>query len=258
MEALTRRQQAILHFVVARIAAHGLPPTLAEIAQAFEFNQARAAQKHLAALATKGYLELLPGKARGIRILRTPINSGFGDFNNGNNGTPTDWDDPNSGTPIELPIELGGGSAGQFGDTHRNKFRTPIKIRATTLVLPIRGRVAAGSPIGPASEEEAPHLVLDRALFSRTPHYLLRVQGDSMQEEGILDGDLIAVHHTPVAEHGEIVVARLDNEFTVKRLNCEPGRVLLLPHNADYAPLEVLPTADFAIEGLYCGLVRRA
>jgi repressor LexA len=249
MEELTHRQQAILEFVATRIAAYGLPPTLAEIAQAFEFNQARAAQKHLTALATKGYLELLPGKARGIRILRTPINFNYGTAINSedDSGAP--------GTPIK--------SASQFGDTHQlatadDKSRTPTKVRAATLILPIRGRVAAGSPIGAASEAEAPQLVLDRALFSRTPHYLLRVQGDSMQDEGILDGDLIAVHQTPVAEHGEIVVARLEDEVTVKRLHREGRRVLLLPRNADYAPIEVPATAHFAIEGLYCGLVRRA
>ncbi len=205
MKALTTRQSAILQFVTARIGEEGLPPTLAEIAAAFGFNQVHAAQKHLAALATKGHLELLPGKARGIRL------------------------------PSAQP-----------------------RTRAEALWLPIWGRVAAGSPIAAAPEDNAQQVLVDRALFALTPHYLLKVKGDSMRDEGILDGDLIAVHRTPSAENGQIVVARIEDEITVKRLQRHPGRVVLMPRNPDYAPIEVSRDASFAIEGLYCGLVRRA
>ena len=121
--------------------------------------------------------------------------------------------------------------------------------------LPVLGQVAAGLPIGAdiGSEEV---LILDRVLFSPAPDYLLKVKGDSMRDEGIFDGDLIGVHRTRDARSGQIVVARIDEEITVKLLKIGKDRIRLLPRNPDYAPIEVLPDQDFAIEGLYCGLVR--
>ena len=121
--------------------------------------------------------------------------------------------------------------------------------------LPVLGQVAAGAPIGADIGSEQV-LILDRVLFSPAPDYLLKVKGDSMRDEGIFDGDLIGVHRTPTARNGEIVVARLDDEITVKLLKTGGERIRLLPRNPDYAPIEVQPGQDFAIEGLYCGLVR--
>lgn len=205
---LTDRQLAILDFVRARITTDGLPPTWAEIARAFGFRQTRAAQKHLQALEAKGYLTLLPGKARGIR----------------------------------LP---GASSAARRDDR---------------LALPILGRVAAGAPIGADAgfdtEGTGRQLQLDRSLFALTPDYLLRVRGDSMRDDGILDGDLVAVQRATQARDGQVVVARIDDEITIKRLQLGHDRIALLPRNPDYAPIEIQPGQDFAIEGLYCGLIR--
>jgi repressor LexA len=131
-----------------------------------------------------------------------------------------------------------------------------IRKRADLLRVPILGRVAAGSPIEPDAGL-VDTLVLDVRLFSSRPDYLLRVQGDSMIDEGILDGDLVGVHRTPEARDGQIVVARVDGEMTIKRLQRERHRIQLLPRNPAYAPIVVSPDQDFAIEGLYCGLVRR-
>lgn len=121
--------------------------------------------------------------------------------------------------------------------------------------LPVLGQVAAGLPIG-ADIGSDQMLILDRVLFSPKPDYLLKVKGDSMIDEGIFDGDLIGVHRTPEAHNGQIVVARIDEEITVKLFKKTHDRIRLLPRNPDYAPIEVLPGQDFAIEGLYCGLVR--
>jgi repressor LexA len=129
--------------------------------------------------------------------------------------------------------------------------------RSGLLDLPVLGRVAAGAPIG-ADAGSDDRLAVDQALFTRRPDYLLRVRGDSMTGDGILDGDLIAVQRSPVAGNGQIVVARLDGEITIKRLQQEKDRLRLLPRNPDYAPIEVPADADFAIEGLYCGLLRGA
>lgn len=123
------------------------------------------------------------------------------------------------------------------------------------LRLPILGRVAAGMPIGADAGHDG-MVLLDRVFFSPAPDYLLRVRGDSMRDEGILDGDLIGVHRTAEARSGQIVVARVDEEITVKLLKTGKDGIRLLPRNPDYAPIVVRPDQDFAIEGLYCGLVR--
>ncbi len=134
----------------------------------------------------------------------------------------------------------------------------PVGMRAQVelLKVPVLGRVAAGVPIG-ADAGLVDTLGLDPRLFSSEPDYLLRVEGDSMIEEGILDGDLVGVRRTPEAHDGQIVVARLDGELTIKRLSCTATALRLLPRNSAYVPILVEPGQDFAIEGVFCGLVRR-
>ena len=136
----------------------------------------------------------------------------------------------------------------------------PLPADDNALYLPVLGQVAAGLPIGAGFHQDGlgseQVVLMDRALFSPAPDYLLKVKGDSMRDEGIFDGDLIGVHRTSDARNGQIVVARIDEEITVKLLRVGRGRIRLLPRNPDYAPIEVQPGQDFAIEGLYCGLVR--
>ena len=131
-----------------------------------------------------------------------------------------------------------------------------MRARADLLRVPVLGRVAAGSPIG-ADAGLADTLTLDVRLFSAAPDYLLRVQGDSMIEDGILDGDLVGVKRTSEARDGQTVVARLDGELTIKRLSRSADALRLLPRNPAYAPIEVESGQDFAVEGVFCGLVRR-
>lgn len=132
---------------------------------------------------------------------------------------------------------------------------TRLKVRDDRLELPVLGRVAAGSPIGADAGVER-HVLLDRTLFASRPDYLLRVKGDSMRDDGIFDGDMVAVQRASDARNGQVVVARIDGEITIKRLERTRSRLRLLPRNPDYAPIEVPPGSDFAIEGIYCGLVR--
>ena len=131
----------------------------------------------------------------------------------------------------------------------------PAEASNDALRLPVLGQVAAGRPIG-ADIGSDDFVLLDRVFFSPTPDYLLKVKGDSMRDEGIFNGDLIGVYRTRDARSGQIVVARIDDEITVKLLKIGKDRIRLLPRNPDYAPIEVEPGQDFAIEGLYCGLVR--
>jgi repressor LexA len=128
--------------------------------------------------------------------------------------------------------------------------------RPELLELPVLGRVAAGLPIGPDIDTHNV-LLLDRATFARVPDYLLRVKGDSMIEDGILDGDLVGVQQSLDAHEGQIIVARLDGEVTIKRLERGDNQLRLMPRNPAYQPIIVHPDQDFAIEGVFCGLVRR-
>ena len=203
MRPLTDRQQAILDFIRARVVQDGASPSLAELCEAFGFASSNAARKHLQALASRGVIRLVPGNARGIRLVES----------------------------AGLPQGAG-------------------------LRVPVLGRVAAGPPIGAGGEVEG-YVLLDPTLFHPTPDYLLRVRGDSMRDGGILDGDLIAVRRTAEAVSGQTVVARIDGELTVKRLEILDGRLRLLARNPDYPPIEITPEVDdFAIEGLLIGLVR--
>jgi len=125
--------------------------------------------------------------------------------------------------------------------------------------IPIVGRVAAGNPVL-AQENIEDYCALPPSFFKPSADYFLKVQGDSMIEVGIFDGDLLAVHSTPVANNGDIVVARIEDEVTVKRLHKTKQKHLveLLPENSDYDPIEVdLREQQFAIEGLSVGVLRR-
>lgn len=217
---LTDTQQAVLALIAERIQAEGMPPSQAEIARAFGFKGVRAAQYHLEALEAAGAIERVPGRARGIRVLVAP-----------------------EAAQQSLPLA----------------DATPHATNDDVLQLPVLGQVAAGAPIGAGVDESVGPdqvMLMDRALFSPAPDYLLKVKGDSMRDEGIFDGDLIGVHRTRDARSGQIVVARVEDEITVKLLRIGKDRIRLLPRNPDYAPIEVQPDQDFAIEGLYCGLVR--
>ncbi len=123
------------------------------------------------------------------------------------------------------------------------------------LMLPLIGRVAAGHPILAQEHVEAT-LGVEPELFRARPDYLLRVRGSSMQGAGILDGDLLAVKQARDARNGQIVVARIDDEVTVKRLQQRAGRIELLPENPEFEPIVVRPGQEFAIEGLAVGLIR--
>jgi repressor LexA len=123
--------------------------------------------------------------------------------------------------------------------------------------LPVVGRVAAGEPIL-AQEHIDSYCPIDPALFSPNADYLLQVKGMSMRDAGILDGDLLAVHRSATAENGQIVVARLGEEVTVKRFERKGDTVRLLPENPDFEPIVIdLQHQPLAIEGIGVGILRR-
>ena len=122
--------------------------------------------------------------------------------------------------------------------------------------LPLIGKVAAGSPIL-AQEHIESHYQVSPSLFKPQADFLLRVEGMSMKDIGILDGDLLAVHKTQNVKNGQVVVARIDDEVTVKRLSQKGRHVKLLAENAEFAPIDVdLEQQSFAIEGIAVGIIR--
>jgi repressor LexA len=121
--------------------------------------------------------------------------------------------------------------------------------------LPLIGRVAAGSPILAQENLETTYNV-DPTLFSAKPDFLLKVRGESMRDIGIMDGDLLAVKKTDSARNGQIVVARIGNDVTVKRYRKTGSTVELLPENPDFKVITVTEEDDFALEGLAVGLMR--
>lgn len=218
MIKLTARQEQILKLIKEAIENTGFPPTRAEIASELGFRSANAAEEHLQALARKGAIEISPGTSRGIRLRDMATGGRQNQF-----------------------------AAQQMSLPHQSLMQ---------LSLPLVGRVAAGSPILAQEHIETTYNV-DPSLFSAKPDYLLKVRGLSMRDVGILDGDLLAVKKTDVAKNGQIVVARLGDDVTVKRYKKTGAIIELLPENPDFEPIRVESSQDnFALEGLAVGLLR--
>lgn len=218
---LTPRQAEILALITTAIHESGLPPTRAEIATRLGFASANAAEEHLRALARKGYVELTPGTSRGIRITQQQ-NQAF-----------------------------------QFGRSQQMSLPSGA---LQQLTLPLIGRVAAGSPIM-AIEHIEKHIPIDPSMFSKGADYLLKVKGMSMRDAGILDGDYLAVHKTTEVRNGDIVVARIDDEVTVKRWLQKKGSnglvIELQAENPDFKNITVdASQSNFAVEGQAVGLIR--
>ena len=217
---LTARQQQILDLVQNAIERTGAPPTRAEIASELGFRSANAAEEHLQALARKGVIELVGGTSRGIRLRSDTLRA--------------------------------------LNEARGKQFSLPLP-SLSQLTLPLIGRVAAGSPIL-AQEHIDQTFAVEASMFPSRPDYLLRVRGMSMRDAGILDGDLLAVQRATEAKNGQIVVARLGDEVTVKRLRRTRHAIELLPENPDYQPI-VVPTdgeTDFQLEGIAVGLIRNS
>lgn len=195
VEALTKRQSEILELIKDYIVTHGSAPTRQDIARQMGFSSANAAEQHLRALERKGYIEIISGSSRGIRLLE----------------------------------ESG---------------------------LPVIGEVAAGEPML-ATENIQERYEINADMFHPVADYLLRVRGHSMHDAGIRHGDLIAVHVTKQVKNGQIVIARIDDDVTVKEYRRSGDIVELIPHNPEFEVLKVnLNKEHLEIEGIGVGLVR--
>lgn len=195
---LTYRQRLILKTISRSVADRGYPPTMREIGSTVGLNSPSSVKHQLQALERKGYLRRDPKRPRAIEVV---------------------------GTEVESPAMSRFGNPDDASDS------------PSPAMVPVVGRIAAGGPIlaEQAVEDVFP---LPRQLVGDGELFLLRVQGDSMIEAAICDGDWVVVRRQPVAENGEIVAAMLDDEATVKTLQRKDGHVWLLPANEAYSPID--------------------
>src|SRR5690625_2380402 len=232
---LTKRQQQVLDIIRREIEVNGYPPTRVEISEELGFRSPNAAEDHLKALARKGAIELIPNTSRGIRLIQ-----------------PKATLKKTKNTRQSAIVQ----------SINSNKNNTyPIKNTSNNeniITLSVIGRVAAGNPVL-ATEHIEKELTVGAHLFNHTPDFLLRVRGLSMRDAGILEGDLLAVKKTNEIKNGQIIVARIGDEVTVKRLRFlenEKENIVLLSENPDYEPIYVSNKDDFVLEGIAVGLIR--
>ncbi len=220
LKPLTKRQREIFDFIVTSVASNGAPPTRIEIAKHFGFRSPNAAEDHLKAIDRKGHIELRSGTSRGIVI--------------------------SDAAKADMP------------EQYRSDEFIPIDFNAANVAnIAVIGDVAAGSPIF-AQEHVQQYINVDQSLFSDKADFLLKVRGDSMINVGIFERDLLAIKKADKAQENQIVVARIEDDVTVKRYQRSGSTVSLIAENDDYDPIEVdLQTQAFAIEGIVVGLIRQ-
>jgi repressor LexA len=235
MKDLTDRQKLILDFISASIRERGYPPTLREIGKHMGIKSTNGVSDHLRALKRKGYLDRTRLKSRALTLTKPEAGQAEGK--------------EHQLTPLEMPQE-------QFGQVL--PFRRPIE-NDDLIEIPILGRVAAGQPIL-AVEDARESVKIDRFFLGpNTEVFALRVTGDSMIEAGILDGDFIFVRKQIKAKPGDIVVAMIDEEATVKYFYPEGDRIRFQPANARLDPI-IVRREEFRetqILGIVVGVYRR-
>jgi repressor LexA len=215
---LTRKQSELLTYIQARLAESGVSPSFEEMKEALALKSKSGVHRLISALEERGFIRRLPNRARALEVLRMP--------------------EAQSGSPVQLKAP-------------------PASLQAANDVidLPLHGRIAAGMPI--EALEGQTSLPVPAALLGPGEHYALEVAGDSMVEEGILDGDYALIRKTDMARDGEIVVALIDdNEATLKTYRKEGQMVRLDPANRRYDPQRYRPE-QVRIQGRLAGLLRR-
>lgn len=230
-DALTSRQREILNFISASINERGFPPTLREIGEHFQIRSTNGVNDHLKALEKKGVLRREDLKSRAMRPIAQP----------------------NEGADI-IPLRRGSVN-GANGATNVEFFADESEM----ISIPVLGKVAAGQPIL-AVEQATDTVKIDRVLIGGHKEVFgLRIVGESMIEDGIFDGDYVFVKKTAVAREGEIVVAMIEGEATVKRYFPEGDLIRFQPANCNMAAI-IVRKADFKsvdIIGIVVGIYRK-
>lgn len=226
---LTAKQRELLMFIRSRLDESGISPSFDEMREALDLKSKSGVHRLISALEERGFIRRLPNRARALEVLKVPDSAAAG----------------------------AGAGAGAAATTQPAlKLRQAVPSPANdTLEIPLHGRIAAGTPIEALQGTES--FAVPAALLGPGEHYALEVSGDSMVDEGILDGDFALIRKADTAREGEIVVALINNEeATLKTFRREGNMIRLDPANRNYEPQRYRPD-QVAIQGRLAGLVRR-
>ena len=236
---LTKKQIQLLDFIQKRMARDGVPPSFDEMKEALDLRSKSGIHRLVTALEERGFIRRLPHRARALEIVRLP------DALLGNQAA-----EPVPAKPVGFTPRV-------IANTRPARPRGAISIMDSPAVeLPLMGRIAAGVPIEAISEVSHHVAVPGTMLSGREHHYALEVQGDSMIEAGINDGDVVVIREQDTADNGDIIVALVDgSEATLKRYRRRGGMIALEAANAAYEP-RILPEDRVRIQGRLVGLIR--
>jgi len=231
---LTAKQYELLQFIDRRLRASGVSPSFDEMKEALGLKSKSGVHRLITALEDRGFIRRLPNRARALEVLRLPQRG--------------EADEPAGGRE---------NAAGDAGDATVVPFpRTAPPLEERQVDVPLHGRIAAGTPIE-ALEQVDSHIAVPPDMLGPAPHFALTVDGDSMIEAGILDGDIVLVESCDTARDGDIVVALVDNEeATLKTLRRMGPQVALIPANRAYET-QTLGADRVRVQGRLKGLIRR-
>ena len=231
---LTRKQLELLRFVHERLKESGVPPSFDEMKEALDLRSKSGIHRLITALEERGFIRRLPNRARAIEVIKLPETMPQGMGNGRSRGF----------TPSVIEGDLGRVRTSSEDDGGR-----PV-------VVPIMGRIAAGTPIE-AIQTRSSTISVPPDLLSAGDHFALEVRGDSMIDAGILEGDTVLIRKTEDADTGDIVVALIDDdEATLKRFRRRGASIALEPANTTYE-VRILPPNRVRIQGKLVGLFRK-
>lgn len=230
---LTRKQHELLLFIHERIEETGVSPSFDEMKDALNLASKSGIHRLITALEERGFLRRLPHRARALEVVKLP-----------------------KARTAPARVDMGDSAPRLAASETVNPVSAPLPPRTSAVEVPLLGRIAAGTPIA-AIQHEVERVPAPPSLLGRGEHFALEVRGDSMQDAGILDGDIVFIRRCDSADNGSIVVALVDDEeATLKRLRRRGGVIALEAENPAYETRE-LPADRVKVQGQLAGLVRR-
>ncbi|MEO3430073.1 transcriptional repressor LexA [Pelagibius sp. CAU 1746] len=242
---LTKKQHELLLFIHRHLQKHGVSPSFDEMKDALALKSKSGIHRLITGLEERGFIRRLPHRARAVEVLRLP-NDMAGEAEEAAAESAPQGGDARGG--FAPKVIRGGFSSSIPGAQAAND--------SDAIQLPLYGRIAAGTPIE-ALRDYSNYVDVPSSIMGSGEHYALEVDGDSMVDAGILDGDTVIIERCESAENGTIVVALVDNEeATLKRLRRKGGAIALEPANKNYET-RIFPPERVAIQGRLVGLLRR-
>ena len=237
---LTRKQHELLMFIHERMKESGIPPSFDEMKDALDLRSKSGIHRLITALEERGFIRRLPNRARALEVIKLPdsMNPSLG------------------GRKSRFEPSVIEGNLGRVATPPaRSAPQMPgMSDAGRPVAIPVMGRIAAGTPIE-AIQSHSHTIAVPPEMLTGGEHYALEVRGDSMIDAGIFEGDLVVVEKQSTARRGDIVIAIVDNQFTLKRLDLERGQFILRPENKAYPVIR--PEGALEIFGVMVGLVRK-